>query len=385
MSHYAFQWAKRQRVGDSTTKTVLKTYANWASEDYSTWVTNEELLLDTELNIQTIRKARAKLIVLGYLIETQKRIGETRSIVVYQMVAPAGSVIVQAIDQRTGETISLSPPSREEYEGKPVQKRSPSKFGASSAKSAKRGEKSSPSKTGAPLNPTSSPSKSHVKGGEIPRQAPPILDPNKADIALESRDSSNAREDGGVDNFAAAAAVNSKGVNAEPERELSELLVSLERSRAKDLTIDRSRDRVHVLAWVGKGVTPGLLREAHGLAVAARMRDKSDHPTYVGFVASFVDQVLADKQTGKPDGFDPTTWFETQPGVDARAAELGMRERKADEDWRSYRVLVAKASREPRAIEFVLNDAQRFNAVDLYHFARTTFGDALMPVDDYAS
>jgi hypothetical protein len=47
-----------------------------------------------------------------------------------------------------------------------------------------------------------------------------------------------------------------------------------------------------------------------------------------------------------------------------------MRERKADEDWRAYRVLVAKASREHRAIEFVLADAKRFNSHALYQFAR---------------
>ena len=48
-------------------------------------------------------------------------------------------------------------------------------------------------------------------------------------------------------------------------------------------------------------------------------------------------------------------------------------------------MLVTNASREPRAVEFVLKDAQKYNQVDLYQLARKTFGDALMPVDDYAS
>ena len=82
---------------------------------------------------------------------------------------------------------------------------------------------------------------------------------------------------------------------------------------------------------------------------------------------------------------DDTPWHETMDGVDARGKQLGVRERKPDENWRYYRVLVANAARERGAVEAVLNDARRFNDSQLYQFARTTFGDALMPVDDYAS
>ncbi|WP_124609579.1 helix-turn-helix domain-containing protein [Burkholderia seminalis] len=78
-------------------------------------------------------------------------------------------------------------------------------------------------------------------------------------------------------------------------------------------------------------------------------------------------------------------WFETPQGVEAQAKLHNMRDRKPDEDWRSYRVLVVRAANDRKAAEFVLADAQRFNAVSLYQFARETFGDALMPVDDYAS
>ncbi|MCP3721752.1 helix-turn-helix domain-containing protein [Paraburkholderia sp. CNPSo 3272] len=180
MSGYAHQWAKRQRVGDSSAKTLLKTYANWASEDYSTWVTNEELELDTELNIQTIRRARNKLIELGYLLETDKRIGRTQSIVVYQMLAPAGASIVQSVDQRTGETISLSPPTLEEFMAKRGGKRSPSK-----SQPSKGDEISSPSKIQAATDSTSSPSKSHVEGGEISPEAPPNFDTKMALVVQE--------------------------------------------------------------------------------------------------------------------------------------------------------------------------------------------------------
>ncbi|RQZ17252.1 hypothetical protein DIE15_12325 [Burkholderia sp. Bp9031] len=190
-----------------------------------------------------------------------------------------------------------------------------------------------------------------------------------------------ARESGPVDNSAAVAA-DSKNEKANTELELIDLLIALERERGKDLSIDRSRDRAHVLTWIGKGVTPNQLRAAHVLAVAARKRDSDDRPAYAGFVSTFIDDAMSPAAAAPAD---PMEWHLTQVGTEARGAELGMRERKQDEDWRYYRVLVARASREPRAIEHVLTDAQRFNAVDLYQFARATFGDALMPVDDFAS
>lgn len=183
---------------------------------------------------------------------------------------------------------------------------------------------------------------------------------------------------------AAAAQKISKPENTEGE--LTDLLIDLERQRGKSLTIDRTRDRVHVLTWVGKGVTVEQLRAAHAAAVAARDRDTDDRPTYVGFVATFVDQTLAPAAgSASAPRLYIEDWFRGPETVDARGAELAQRPRKPDEDWRYYRVLIAAASKEPRAIEFVLTDAQKYNQVDLYQLARKTFGDALMPVDDYPS
>ena len=195
--------------------------------------------------------------------------------------------------------------------------------------------------------------------------------------------SSDACDDGDVDNPAAAAA-DSKNEPPDTEGQLTQLLIDLERERGKELIVDRSRDRVHVLTWVGKGVTLEQLRMAHTAAVAARDRDTDDRPTYVGFVATFVGETLAPAASGTA-AIAPDDWYRTPEGVDAKGAALGQRPRKPDEDWRYYRVLVTNASREPRAVEFVLKDAQKYNQVDLYQLARKTFGDALMPVDDYAS
>lgn len=188
-----------------------------------------------------------------------------------------------------------------------------------------------------------------------------------------------------VDNFAAAAACDSKS-ESNPEREFTDLLIALEAGRGKTLTIDRSKDRVHVLTWVGKGASAEHLREAHRRAAARRDEDGDERPTYPAFVSPFVTEVLAPAAVPASTVAVPAgEWFKSPEGVDAKGKELGQRERKPDEDWRYYRVLVVRAAKDRKAAEHALNDAQRFNSVDLYQFARRMFGDALMPVDDYAS
>ncbi|WP_180719689.1 helix-turn-helix domain-containing protein [Paraburkholderia largidicola] len=236
-----------------------------------------------------------------------------------------------------------------------------------------------------------------AEGGSVPSEkalnvVPEGTEPNdkKALKDVQSNTAVNPSTKAAADaceNTAAAAVEKISKPETASEAELTELLIALERDRGKDLTIDRSRDRVHVLRWVADGLTADQLRSAHAAAAAARKRDTDDRPTYVGFVATFVAAVLApDNASPTPrPGFDAAEWHLTPEGVDRRAAELNVKPRKPDEDWRYYRVLVVKASNDRRAAEFVLADATRFNALDLYQFARQTFGDALMPVDDYAS
>lgn len=376
MSGYAYQWAKRQHVGDARAKTLLKTYAHWASEDYSTWVTNEEMILDTELNIQTIRKAREKLIALGFLVETKKRIGETRSIIVYQMLAPEGSTVVQAVDQRTGETISLSPPSLAEYEAKPLQKRSPSKSGSPSKKG---DETSSPSKSGAPPNPTLSPSKSHVKRGEIPPQAPPNFTP-KSDLALQELGrESDARGADASDTLPPddeKPTPETEGTRIHPDwkptdEQVTQAIVDQPAWDAAEVARQARKFRNH---WLSK---PG----------DAALRTNWDL-TWENWVLSHdpsKDRSAGAARSAAGEG-DDVPWYESTPEViEARGAELGVRPRKPDEAIASYRVLVVKASREKAAVDFVLRDARRFNSQQLFEFAVATFGDELMPVDFYAS
>lgn len=372
MSGYAYMWAKRQQVGDPAAKNVLKSYAHWASEDYSTWVTNEELLLDTELNIQTIRKARQKLIALGYLIETTRRMGETRSVVVYQMVAPEGATTVQSVDAK-GSVVLLSPPSREEYEAKQVQKRSPSKTGAPSRKG---GEKPSPSKNEGAPDPTSSPSKSHVKPLQISSEAPPNLDP-KRDLGLQelSRESTAGAENS-LSPEIEETAPSPQGTRIHPDWKPNDAQIAfaMKERPAWDMARVEREARKFRNHWLAK---PG--------AAALRM----------DWNAMWENWVFNDDPTRSPAaGGAPTTgsadgdrWYESTAAevIDARGAELGVRPRKPDESVVSYRVLVVKASREKAAVDHVLRDARKFNSQQLFDFAVATFGEELLPVDFYAS
>lgn len=247
------------------------------------------------------------------------------------------------------------------------------------SKANSRKKRSTPvSQTNPPVSRAERGGKSHgvIRGGKSLAFTPVVNDPSNDP---NKKSSSNARDEAPVDNSAAAAAaLNSKTGKPNAEREMLELLASFPRC-----VIDAARDRVHVLAWVGKGVAPDQLREAHRRAAVARDRDESDLPVNAGFLSRFVDEVMAVRTaTAASDG---PWWRGSEEVVISQGAELGVRPKKADEHWHWYRVLVAAASRESGAVEFVLADAKKFNDERLYQFARATFGDALMPVDDYAS
>lgn len=81
---------------------------------------------------------------------------------------------------------------------------------------------------------------------------------------------------------------------------------------------------------------------------------------------------------------DPEWWMSTS-GVEAQAARVGYRACGADEPMPSYRVHVAVASGRGPWISFVLKHAQGTGSPKFYEWVRSQVGDALMPVDDYAS
>ena len=215
-----------------------------------------------------------------------------------------------------------------------------------------------------------------------------------AETTAESSSNANARD--AVDNSAAeslllperekpaqpsAGDAHSGGELPQSADELAmaSLLQGLEQERGKRCAISMANDRHHLQDWLNRGVTLKQLRDAHRRAAAARDRDQDARPINAGFLARFVDEVVS-KATAPSD--DGALWWESSPEViDARGVAAGVRPRKPDEALPYYRVLVAKATGEKAAVEYVLRDAQKFNDEKLYSFARETFGDALLPVD----
>jgi hypothetical protein len=383
MSGDAVTWARAQTVGDGRAKALLKEYAHWASEDYTTWASNDTLELALELDIKTIRKARDRLVELGYLIETRKRRGDTGNIVVYQMLAPEHSVIAQKIDRRTGETTSLSPPSPEEYRAKQDQKRSPSKSGTP-----KGNQKRSPSENGAPPDLVARGTKNALQGVPDFPQGVPNVDPDLKELGSELSGVSNARA---ID--AAADDKTSHTPNGE-KSDSDNRAPGFDRFwQAWPAASGRKQARGTCLShWIANG----LEADQHLIVAHVEAMKRTQHwktggdPTPIRYLEGrrwrdcSPEEIEVATAAAQQPG-DDTPWHETMDGVDARGKQLGVRERKPDENWRYYRVLVANAARERGAVEAVLNDARRFNDSQLYQFARTTFGDALMPVDDYAS
>jgi hypothetical protein len=314
--------------------------------------TADELQEETGLSYEEQRNARKALRTRGVLVETNKRLEHK---------------LYFRIDEDALEALLCGDAPKP---GKPISRNGESPFRETGkVQSADEGNPSPP--TGETLD-----------RGEGKDQV--VIQTKTTAETTSKNTAAAAHANPPVDNFAAAADDSKSAKNLETE--LTSLLIALEADRGKTLDIDRSKDRAHVLTWVGNGVTGEQLREAHRRAVARRDDDGDARPTYVAFVSPFVAEVLNPGAASVAIVRAPVeAWFKSPEGVDAKGKELGQRERKEQEDWRYYRVLVVKAANDRSAAEFVLTDATRFNASDLYQFARRTFGDALMPVDDYAS
>jgi hypothetical protein len=374
MSGNASTWARAQIVGNGSAKALLKEYAHWASEDYSTWVSNPTLIAAMEMDIKTIRAARDRLVELGFLVETKRRSGGTGNIVVYQMIAPPGSTVVQALDRRTNETVSLSPPSIEEFQAKQDQKRSPSKSGPP-----KGNQKRSPSENGAPPNLDSRGTKNGAQGVPDFPEGVPKTDPDFNDLGLEKVECGDAREK-------TAHTPTVEKQNLEPatsgfERFWDAWPSASGRKQAKAICESH---------WLAKGLDDDaelIVMHVRAMKLTQHWKTGGD-PTPIRYLEQKrwrdgePEPVVAPVLTGAAEG----PWWESSPEViEARGAELSVRPRKPDEPIAWYRVLVVQASREKAAVDFVLKDARRFNSQALFDFAVHQFGDSLMPTDFYAS
>ncbi len=313
--------------------------------------TRDELELETGLTHEEQVTARRKLKNCGVLIETTKRIDHK----VYFRVDEIALEALLAVDPAETANNGFGKP------GKMVSGNRKSRLGETANHGSAKPQKPVP-RNGKPRRREAG---DHGFVNEV-----------KTTAETTKKSSSNTREATPVDN-SLLPLLPSVEKPRNPEQSLISLLVGLPRC-----VIDSTKDRDRLQLWLDRGVTPAQFVDAHRLAISARDRDTDGRPIYAGFLARFVDEVVAGSAP-LPDPDEP--WWKAEETVIARGAALGVRPVKPDEHWGLYRVLVAAASRERGAIDFVLADALRFNNERLYQFARTTFGPALMPVDDYAS
>nr|DAG71791.1 MAG TPA: hypothetical protein [Caudoviricetes sp.] len=326
-----------------------------ATSEFGVHKTVDELEHETGLSYEEQRAARTKLRAAGVLIETAKRI-EHRTYF--------------RVDEDALELLlSSEPPSRKV---KKVSKSTSEKSISPNGKSPSREvDKVHPANLEKPTPPD----------GET--HAPGRGDSHSVNGSKTTAETTAAtRASGAVDKSDAAAAEDER-TKPDPERELTDLLISLEAARGKTLSIDRTRDRVHVLTWVGKGVTAARLREAHALAVAARIRDTDDRPTYAGFISTFIDAEAAPPATpaAQPEA---DWWLAGEDGLVAAGQRYGARPKGRDEPLPLYRAVVARAAGKGPWIDVILRDAQRSGG-QFQQMIVATIGEALLPVDWYAS
>lgn len=86
MSIQALSWALKQQVNKSSEKFVLVCLCNYADENGYCFPSIARLELDTCQDRKTIIGAIKSLINAGFLTDTGKRRGRTKSIIVYQVL-----------------------------------------------------------------------------------------------------------------------------------------------------------------------------------------------------------------------------------------------------------------------------------------------------------
>lgn len=352
MSTNAVTWARAQLVGDSTGKAVLKEYAHWASEDYSTWVSNPTLREALEMDIKTIRAARDRLVELGFLIETKKRTGGTGNIVVYQMLAPEGSSIVQALDRRTGEPISLSPPSIDEYKAKQDQKRTPSKSGTP-----KGVQKRTPSKNGPPPKTDRRGTKSGSKGVPDFPEGVPNLDPDFSDLGSELNELGETRASGVDETDETSHTPDDENQNpATPLTAFDRYWAAWPSTSGRKQAMSVCRSH-----WDANGLDADAeLIIAHVEAMKRTQHWKTGgDPTPIRYLEQkrWRDGAPEDAPAGDDDD---TSWYESASSIEAQGTRKGIAQRP-NEPMPDYLVRVAAASGRGPWIDHVLREAKRMN------------------------
>lgn len=86
MSIDATKWAWEANVSSAAERIVLLSLADRAGEEHTAWPSYERLVKDTKLNIKTVNKVIAELITKGFLQDTGRRVGVTKSVKVLKLV-----------------------------------------------------------------------------------------------------------------------------------------------------------------------------------------------------------------------------------------------------------------------------------------------------------
>ncbi|KAB1590319.1 hypothetical protein C5O75_018645 [Burkholderia cepacia] len=366
MSYDARMWARRQRLNDSSAKHLLKTYADWAAEDYTVWVSSPELVADTEMNPKTITKYIRVLTEMGYLRDTGERRGRTRQIPVFQMTAPADAISVQAIDPRTRELKVLGPPNVNEWDAEveAARNRKLSKNGAvkyySMGKTSDNGNL--PSLSGKY-------SENAVKAPQKRRESSPKAVDDMVYVVREILES-NARED-----KTSRTPRDETGKRETPITAFDRFWATWPSVTGRKQAMDLCRSH-----WDANGL------EAHAEAIIAHVSamkltqhwKTGGDPTPIRYLEQrrWRDGTPADEVAAHDDTSDDRMcWWRSASGIEAKGAEFGL-ERPLDESMPTFLVRVAKAAGRGPWVQATLDMAKQVSAA-YYREVAAVFGTVL--------
>ncbi|MGU2439546.1 hypothetical protein ACTXHA_04010 [Burkholderia cenocepacia] len=347
-----------------------------ATSELGVHKTSDELTLETGLSYEEQRTARRALKQLGVLIETNKRL-EHR--------------IYFKIDEDAFERVIESPVAKGP---------AGDHFADSGNPNSRNGE--------SPFRETDNPQSGNSGTSSPPTGEPPAGGAGEVqfvntdiDYCIDYKQQQRAgARDGAVDNSASGSLLLPDGENddeknrtggvpdeptetpSDDERAAFELLRTLEAAHGAGVGITAARDLLHVRAWLAAGATLSNLSDAYRRAVAARKRDKDRRPVNAGFLGRFVDEVRTPAGQAHAPA-DSGKWWESASGATAQGDRVGVQQRE-NEPTPDFLVRVAKASGRGPWIDHVLREARKGNE-QRYQQIVNFFGDALLPVDFYAS
>ncbi|SDI64911.1 hypothetical protein SAMN04487926_12137 [Paraburkholderia steynii] len=362
MSYNAGVWAKRQTLGDSSTKHALKTYASFAQEDYTTWVTLDEFVRDTEMSPNTIRSCTKRLIQMGYLRDTGLRGGATKQIVIYQMTAPSGSVVVEARDRRTGKTETLSPPDLETFEAYQIQK-------ASESNTLKPSQKRKASKNETLSNTKRKGTKNVAKPYQIQSETLPKTTPDKGLYGL------------GVG--VCIARDENQPAHTDEEEQTEKPISKFDRLWEvwPDASGRKQQRAVCESHWNANGLEQHaevIIAHVQAMRLTKHWRTGGD-PTPIKYLEQrrWLDGAPSPEAAARED--DGPWWEGGDSAIEAQAARVGVSRERA-ETTPHLLVRVARASGKGPWIDYVITRARGFGQA-FFQWAVEHIGEALLPVD----